>query len=177
MSNRSSRHRGCLADADAFSRWRGAIDRVLETFIARYAPQMTGRLDFSPDSLAFLEAWLLCHTGGAIRTDPDEFLRQRLAIYVGEVFRRNLGGEWTVAFNAVDPHLRGLPLVNCPPACCPLLLIDELLRKRNGFTLHASFEYFRKRRLRTPPPSSVMLPPRKVPPGAAPPGAAMESTP
>lgn len=146
--NRAGKPLNTLED---FARWMATVERSLEAFIAVYSPQVAGKLDFSPGSLRLLEAWLLSHFPSAGVLEQDLFLSEQVALYVGEVYRRQLGGAWTVLLepgSAGMRDLRGVPLMNCPPACCPRQLVTEALRKHTGFYLFATFEYFRKRRLR-----------------------------
>jgi hypothetical protein len=146
-----------IATADEFARWRAGVEPSVASFVAFMSTQIAAPLDFSAVSLTQLEAWLLARYPLAATLESDGELGEKIAVYVGEVFRRQLGGDWTVLttesalarYNRRDLRdLVGVPLMNCPPACCPRQLVVETMRKRSGFCLRASFEYFKKRRQR-----------------------------
>lgn len=96
------------------------MDDVLENMV-RDAGTHGFELDFSVDSLDRLEEYLL-----ALKREgkPRDFLRTRGARYLGEVFRKELGGNWELCLKSPRYLYYGLPVVSgysdlniefCPP--------------------------------------------------------------
>ena len=92
------------------------------------------KLDYSPASLDVLEAWLLARypDGDAARAETEVLLLDGVARYVGETFRKNVGGQWW--FDLDGWTHEGLPQIagiaeGLPPVC-PLALLREATELR-----------------------------------------------
>ncbi len=111
------------------------MDDFLEEFEAEFREEDRERLDFSPESLDLVEAWIL-----KTYTDMDAMLRpteshrvNRVACYVGETFRKTLGGKWDIRLDDPSFAFHAMPLVtgaNDPE--CPLTLVTAAADRRTG---------------------------------------------
>lgn len=78
--------------------WLSETDEALEYFLDWLPAEVSGRLDLSPESLDVLEKWL--HTGSYESSEVFSGMCPEVsdgaAVYIGEVFRRRLGGRWDI---------------------------------------------------------------------------------
>jgi hypothetical protein len=126
-------------DQDLFEYWLAHMDDALAEFFARLPPAVRDALDYSPTSLDRLEQFLLERYPDipAIRADPEPYL-DGAARYVGEVFRRDIGGAWRLRD---DPGYvyAGLPeitfLIEKDTPVCPITLVTTALDRRTGTLL------------------------------------------
>lgn len=78
--------------------WLSETDEALKYFLEWLPAEVSGRLDLSPGSLDVLEKWL--HAGSYESSEvfagrcPE--VSDGAAVYIGEVFRRRLGGRWDI---------------------------------------------------------------------------------
>ena len=118
-------------ETEEFEQFMFQMDDVLELFLAKNSSY---GLDYSVASLARLERLLLDESRVG-----DELLvtKNRAARYLGEVFRRNVGGVWDVCLH--PRHLYyGLPIVTGYSShrleFCPTEAVISFLRTRElGF--------------------------------------------
>jgi hypothetical protein len=124
-------------DQDLFENWLAHMDDALAEFARRLPVALKDRLDYTPASLDHLEAFLLERYPGAqaIKADPEPYL-DGAARYVGEVFRRSIGGRWRIRTDDPTYVYAGLPELTFvegrdTPAC-PLMLVTTSLARRTG---------------------------------------------
>jgi hypothetical protein len=102
------------------------MDDVLEEFIdqARIAGY---RLDYTLESLEVLESYLASHPNAK----QDERLKNRAARYLGEVFRKNVGGKWELCLDGPQFAYFKLPVISgwakMPLSFCPIEIIENCL--------------------------------------------------
>jgi hypothetical protein len=137
-------------DDDLFQHWLAHMDDALAEFLARLPPELTSALDYTPASLPRLEAFLLDRYPSiqAIKADPAPYL-DGAARYVGEVFRRNIGGTWRMRMDDPKYVYAGLPELTFSPArdtpVCPITLVSASLDRRTGVFISGVFENTAKR--------------------------------
>ena len=123
---------------EQFQDWLAHMDDALEAFLARLPAEMRERLDGSPESLGVLEAWLLERypTIDAILEDEEASHLDGAARYVGEVFRRMLGGHWRLRLNNPKYVYYGIPefwfLEKKDTPIASLPLVTSSLDRRTG---------------------------------------------
>ena len=134
-----------MLSEEQFQDWLTHMDDALAGFLVRLPAEVTERLDGSPDSLGALEAWLLERypTMPSILEDEERPYLDGAARYVGEVFRKALGGHWrirlddpTYAFHGI-PELWFLEEEDTPVA--PITLVTASLDRRTGKYLSLIF--------------------------------------
>ena len=128
-----------MISEEQFQTWLAHMDDALEAFLARLPAEIRDRLDGSPESLGVLEAWLLERypTMDAILEEDEEASHlDGAARYVGDVFRKALGGHWRLRLNDPKYVFHGLPELwflekkDTPDA--PHTLVTASLDRRTG---------------------------------------------
>jgi len=130
---------------EQFQDWLAHMDDAHEAFLVRLPAEVRERLDGSPDSLGVLEAWLLERypTMDTILEDEEASHLDGAARYVGEVFRKALGGHWRLRLNDPKYVFHGLPELwfleekDTPDA--PHTLVTASLARRTGKYLSLVF--------------------------------------
>jgi hypothetical protein len=124
-------------ERDLFENWLAHMDDALAEFFARLPPAVGEALDYTPSSLDALEAFLLERYPDveSIKADPEPNL-DGAARYVGEVFRRTIGGAWRMRDDDPSYVYAGLPELTFLRArdtpACPITLAATALRRRTG---------------------------------------------
>jgi len=117
------------AELEKFEHFLFEMDDVLEPFIAN-ADTAGISLDYSFESLDVLERLLLSHAANG----DDGQLRNRAARYLGEVFRKNIGGKWELCLKDPKYLFFKLPVITgyskMPIEFCPIEVINNFMRKR-----------------------------------------------
>ncbi|KFZ40562.1 MULTISPECIES: hypothetical protein [Thermoactinomyces] len=100
-------------------------------------------LDYTPESLLRVEAWVLENY-----SSPDEILKDEekmtldgLLRYVGEVFKIHLQGRWNIHQEDPEHLFYNLPVISFPgniPDTSPLSLITASLDRKSGNFLYDS---------------------------------------
>jgi hypothetical protein len=127
------------------------MDDALDRFFATLPADLRRRLDYSPGSLDSLEAWLL-----ARYRDTGDMLDRRestvvdgLARYIGETFRKAIGGHWDIELDNPKDVYYGLPqLTGFGPRAtpeCPSSLATAAANRRTGKYLSTVLENMRRR--------------------------------
>jgi hypothetical protein len=135
---------------DLFEHWLAHMDDALAEFLARVPPGLKAALDFGPASLDRLEAFLLERYPSvqAIKADPEPYL-DGAARYVGEVFRRHIGGRWRMRMDDPKYVYAGLPELTFSASkdtpVCPITLVSASLDRRTGVFISGVFDRSAKR--------------------------------
>lgn len=82
---------------DQDQEWRQYVEDSIQYFLDNGNIQHRDKLDYTVPSLDVVETWLLQRYSDLmeIYEDEDERLIVGCFFYIGEVFRRNLGGYWS----------------------------------------------------------------------------------
>jgi len=132
-------------DRDLFENWLAHMDDALAEFFVWLPPALKDTLDYAPPSLDRLEAFLLERYPNvqAIKADSEPYL-DGAARYVGEVFRRNIGGRWRMRDDDPKYVYAGLPeltfLQERDTPACPLTLVAASLDRRTGAFMSTAFK-------------------------------------
>ena len=119
------------------------MDDFLEEFIAQFPAEDRHHLDYSPSSLDVVEKWIL-----KTYPDTDDMLvpseSERVngvACYVGETFRKTLGGKWDIRLDDPKFAYYSMPiLTGAYDAECPLCLVTASADRRTGDFLRTVLE-------------------------------------
>ena len=131
---------------DLFEFWIMDMDTALDKFFSVLPEGTKQRLDYSPESLQILEAWLLCQYSDTSLMLPvsESKLVDGIARYIGEVFRKNLGGKWIIDFKDKKNAFFGLPQLSGMPGqkqqICPLTLATASADRRTGMFLQTVYQ-------------------------------------
>lgn len=130
---------GCQIDIEKFQRFVFEMDDVLEVFIA-FAESKGFRLDYSISSLGDLE--LFIDDLGDVAREGE--MLNRCSRYVGEVFRRNLGGCWDLCLDDQKNINFRLPVINrfsdIDLEFCPLAVVGNYVARRKRGLLRDAVE-------------------------------------
>lgn len=127
-----------------FEEWLSFMDDKIEELLEELPRKVRTQLDYSPKSLAVLEEWLLSTyaTPEEIKNEENKHFLDRIGCYVGECFRKKLGGKWEI--NNTDPAdvFYGLPVVRGKriPEFCPLCMVTASIDRRTGVFLKSILE-------------------------------------
>lgn len=134
-----------FSDQDRFEFWLMEMDESIRRFSDSLPEEETKRLDFSVGSLSCLEFWLISRYDGPmdIMRPTEAGVHDGAARYIGETFRKNLGGKWKIDFADKKNVFFGVPQINEMKGqvtqFCPHALVTTLLDRRSGGFLAAIF--------------------------------------
>ncbi len=135
-----------LTTRDDFEYWLASMDDRVESFLASLPPESGQRLDFSPDSLDVLERLVLDKypdTRTMLSPTESRFV-DGAASYLGEVFRKTIGGKWDIRFDDPKFAFYGLPILvggtSQKTVLCPLTMATASADRRTGTYLRTILE-------------------------------------
>src|SRR5690242_18120648 len=90
---------------DRVESWRTRVENSIDSFLKELPVQVSEKLNYSVDSLDVFETWLLDKYSPSETTpDPSQLpIDDGAMFYVGETFKKHLGGYWNVHFAKVEP--------------------------------------------------------------------------
>lgn len=96
---------------DQFQIWLIHMDDAIDPFKMKLPEEVSNSLDYSPESLDILEGWLLNRYSSKedIKRESEAIIFDGSVRYVGEVFRKTLGGRWVINFNDRNDVFYGIP--------------------------------------------------------------------
>lgn len=116
------------AEHEKFEQFLFEMDDVLNRFLTDAAASGY-KLDYSLTSLDELERMLL-----TVMSSDDSSLQNRAARYLGEVFRRELGGKWSLCDKGPRYLYQGLPVITGYSEksieFCPIDTVGDFVRGR-----------------------------------------------
>ena len=124
-------------DQPGFERWLARMDEALGAFMARLPEEVRDRLDHTVASLDVLEAWLL----ERYPDKTDARVKREMPVldgasrYVGETYRKYLGGRWTIRHDDPKYIFHALPILadmRSGGPDCPLTMVTASLARRRG---------------------------------------------
>jgi len=123
---------------DDFESWHVDMDDALERFFDALPREVTERLDFTPGSLDLLEKWILGRYESTDQMLPasEATTVDALARYIGETFRKAIGGRWGIRLDDPKYVFYGLPEIigysDKPTSLCPISLATASADRRSG---------------------------------------------
>ena len=79
---------------DNFQEWIFYIDTKMDSFTNEFAREKNLTLNCSIESLDELENWILSKFKDFFELKEEPILLDSLTIYIGETFRKHIGGRW-----------------------------------------------------------------------------------
>jgi hypothetical protein len=126
-------------DTEKFQVFLFEMDDVLESFLSE-ARSLGVTFDYSLTSLDLLETYILAQLNGR----DDERLKNRAARYIGEVFRKTVGGKWELCQKDRKYLYFNLPVLSgysdSPIEFCPIDVISDFVVKKELGTLRRAVE-------------------------------------
>lgn len=98
---------------DDFQQWVFDMDDALDDFRQRVPADQRDKLDYSPASLDVAEKWILdTYPSVDAMLKPDQAQQvDGVARYIGETFRKALGGSWRINLEDPKQAFHGMPVV------------------------------------------------------------------
>jgi hypothetical protein len=126
------------AKQEQFEAWLAEMDNALRRFLGRLPEEVRIKLDHSPASLDVLEAWMLdrYQDNKPLHEQPEVSNLDGLARYVGETYRKALGGHWEIRLDDPTYVYYGLPQLTGfsehPTPASPHTLVSAAVDRRTG---------------------------------------------
>jgi hypothetical protein len=139
-----------LKTRDDFDYWVFDMDDVLDLFMKDAEEKWNLKLDYSPESLTAIEKMILANYASLndFETELGVKVLDNVARYVGEVFRKHLGGYWSIRLDDEKFAFYGMPILidipNNPTSVCPLALTTASTFRRTGSFLFTVFNNIKK---------------------------------
>jgi len=140
-----------IMQRDGFNYWLAEMDDALDRFLMIFAPDVRPRLDFSEESLDVVERWLLEQYAGpeALLAESARDVLDGASRYVGETFRKRIGGRWEIRLDDPQYAFYGLPQLtgfsDQPTPICAHSLVTAAADRRTGSYLRTVLQNVAKR--------------------------------
>ncbi|MFD1407755.1 hypothetical protein ACFQ49_06225 [Kroppenstedtia eburnea] len=126
---------------DNFQYWLMEMGDLLDEFVEEMPSEL--QLDYSPQSLLRLEEWIISNYKTIPEIESNSAILDKLARYVGETFRRNIGGIWEIPLDNPKYVFYGIPQIvfkdETISPFCPLISITTCVDRRRGDSLYRRF--------------------------------------
>ena len=135
--------RAALTTRDDFEMWVTHMYDALAEFLEQLPENVRRKLDYSPASLDVLESWLLEHYGSPqdLLVPAESRTLDGAARYIGETFRKKVGGHWTIDLDNPKNVYFGLPVLTNPVTpVAPFGLTTASTHRRKGNYLRTALE-------------------------------------
>jgi hypothetical protein len=137
-------------EREQFEAWLAVMDQRLRDFERELPPAVASRLDGSADSLDALESWLLDRYDSpeSMRADGEWGRVNGASRYLGEVIRRELGGEWDIELDKPDSVVARVPIIRRAGTAgttpiAPIFELSAATDRRTGRYLRDGIERLR----------------------------------
>ncbi len=97
-----------------FQEWIFYISDKMDCFTEEFAKEQGLTLDYSMESLDVLEVWILDHFDDAKELIAEGQLLDYLTIYIGETFRKYIGGKWFIDLENKKNAYFSMPVLTNP---------------------------------------------------------------
>ncbi len=97
-----------------FQEWLILIDFKMDFFTEEFAKEQNLTLDYSLESLDKLEGWILANYDDIKKLIDDEKMLDYLTVYIGETFRKHLGGKWYIDLKNKKNAYYSMPVLTDP---------------------------------------------------------------
>ena len=99
---------------DDFEDWIILIDYKMDYFTGEFAKEQNLNLDYSIESLDEIEGWILANYKEIKDLIADSKMLDYLTIYIGETFRKYIGGKWYIDLKNKKNAYYGMPVLTDP---------------------------------------------------------------
>ena len=97
-----------------FEEWIILIDSKMEYFTDAFAGENNLKLDYSIESLDEIENWILTNYREIKDLIGDAKTLDYLTVYIGETFRKHIGGEWFIDLKNKKNAYYSMPVLTSP---------------------------------------------------------------
>lgn len=99
---------------DDFQEWIFFIGFKLDYITGEFAQKQNLNLDYSIDSLDTLENWILNNYDEIKKLIEDRQMLDYLTVYIGETFRKHIGGKWFIDLKNKKNVYYSMPVLTDP---------------------------------------------------------------
>ena len=99
---------------DDFEEWLVLIDFKMDYFTGEFAKEQNLKLDYSIESLDEIEGWILANYKEIKDLIADSKMLDYLTIYIGETFRKYIGGKWYIDLKNKKNAYYSMPVLTDP---------------------------------------------------------------
>ena len=99
---------------DDFEDWIILIDFTTDYFTGEFAKEQNLNLDYSIESLDEIEGWILANYKEIKDLIADSKMLDYLTIYIGETFRKYIGGNWYIDLKNKKNAYYSMPVLTDP---------------------------------------------------------------
>ena len=97
-----------------FEEWIILIDSKMDYFTDAFAKENNLKLDYSIESLNEIENWILTNYSEIKDLIGDAKTLDYLTVYIGETFRKYIGGEWFIDLKNKKNAYYSMPVLTSP---------------------------------------------------------------
>lgn len=100
-----------INNEELFQYWLADMDDAIDGFRSRLPEIVAQKLDYSKTSLVTISTWLITNylTVESIKKDSEKTSLDGAARYIGQTFRKHLGGKWVIDYMNEKNAFYGLP--------------------------------------------------------------------
>lgn len=99
---------------DDFQKWLFLIEVKMAYFTGEFAQRYQLTLDYSLASLDELESWILTNYATLDQLLADREILDYLTLYIGETFRKHIGGKWSIDLEDKKNPFYAIPILTDP---------------------------------------------------------------
>lgn len=120
-----------------FQEWIFIIGEKMDSFTEDFAQENNLNLDYSIKSLDELEGWILKTYSDEEQLIQDYTILDLLTIYIGETFRKHIGGKWFMDTDNEKNAFYMMPVLTSPDFKgvkykSPMTFVTASIDRRNG---------------------------------------------
>lgn len=124
-------------EEEDFQYWLSNMDDALEQFFESIPKELSSICDYSVESLDYLERYLIDKYASveAIKEQSEAIFIDGVSRYLGETYRKNLGGGWSISYKDPKDVNYALPALDLPgwgTKFCPLLYVTAAKDRNIG---------------------------------------------
>ena len=121
---------------DDFQKWLFLIDVKMGYFTGEFAEKYQLTLDYSLASLDELESWILTNYATLDQLLADREILDYLTIYIGETFRKHIGGKWFMDLENKKNAFYAMPILTDPSyrggIRTPMTYVTACIHRKKG---------------------------------------------
>lgn len=127
-----------MKEKDQFEEWLFIMDDRLSDFIESLPENIKNEMDYSADSLDIIERWLLSlfSKSETILEEKNKFFLDGLSRYIGETYRKQLTGKWSINIDDPEFVFYGLPIITDSEKnetiICPISMSTTTIVRNQG---------------------------------------------
>jgi hypothetical protein len=134
---------------DMFEYWLTDMAEAIDESFKSMPSHVRDKIDYTPDSLDVMEKHIIdiFDSPKSALEESQAYFLDGIARYVGQVFRKSLGGKWDIELEDIDNAFYNIPqlvdMKNQDTQISPLALVTASLDRRRGNYIRTVLEAHR----------------------------------